>query len=188
MYLLQNRHELPKNSTDRHPVSGLDNPSKPAPGRLNCLGFQWSKRWWGGSGISWTICKSFVPYSRQINAPAPHHSVWRLTNSLKALKATDSAGSTEGSQKWKFMGDSWYGWTSDATLSGSSTGSFVLCSRTFRFSVFTSCIFRPRHLVLRSLVLNFALEMSGPFFGPAFSASLHIPQQWTWWLPTICMW
>jgi len=28
-----------------------------------------------GSGISWAICKS-APHSRQINTPAPHHSVF----------------------------------------------------------------------------------------------------------------
>jgi len=47
-----------------------------------------------GSGISWAICKS-APCSRQINTPAPHHSVFlqarcpscRPTNSVKALKA-----------------------------------------------------------------------------------------------------
>ena len=33
-------------------------------------------RWWGGSGISWTICKSFAPQSKQITAPVPHHSVF----------------------------------------------------------------------------------------------------------------
>jgi len=27
---------------------------KMAPERLNQSGFSWSKRWWGGSGISWT--------------------------------------------------------------------------------------------------------------------------------------
>ena len=33
----------------------------------------WMKqRWWGGSGISWTICKSSAPHSRQITTPAPH--------------------------------------------------------------------------------------------------------------------
>ena len=31
--------------------------------------------WWGGSGISWTICKSFALRSTQITTPAPHHSV-----------------------------------------------------------------------------------------------------------------
>ena len=48
-----------------------------------------------GSGISWAICKS-APHSTQITTPAPHHSVFlqagcpscRLTNSVKALKAT----------------------------------------------------------------------------------------------------
>jgi len=37
----------------------------------------WSKRWWSGNGISWTIiCKSFAPRSRQITMPVPHHSVF----------------------------------------------------------------------------------------------------------------
>ena len=48
-----------------------------------------------GSGISWAICKS-APRSRQINTPAPHHSVFfqagcpscRPTNSVKTLKVT----------------------------------------------------------------------------------------------------
>jgi len=31
---------------------------------------------WGGSGISWTICKSFAPRSRQITTPATHHSIF----------------------------------------------------------------------------------------------------------------
>jgi len=38
--------------------------------------FYWSKRRWGGSDISWTICKSFAPRSRQITMPAPYHSVF----------------------------------------------------------------------------------------------------------------
>ena len=37
--------------------------------KVNQSGFYWSKRWWGGSGISWTICKSSAPRSRQINMP-----------------------------------------------------------------------------------------------------------------------
>jgi len=28
---------------------------------------------WSGSGISWTICKSFASHSRQITMPVPHH-------------------------------------------------------------------------------------------------------------------
>jgi len=46
---------------------------KPAPERQNHSQLKWSKRWWGGSGISGTICKSFSPCSRQITIPAPHH-------------------------------------------------------------------------------------------------------------------
>jgi len=61
----------------------------------NHYGFYWSKRWRGGIGISWSICKSFAPRSRQITTPIPYHSVflhtgcssWRTTNSVKALKA-----------------------------------------------------------------------------------------------------
>jgi len=34
------------------------------------------KRWCGGSGISWIICKSFAPRSRQITTSVPHHSVF----------------------------------------------------------------------------------------------------------------
>jgi len=30
----------------------------------------------GGSDISWTICKSFAPRSRQITTPVPRHSVF----------------------------------------------------------------------------------------------------------------
>jgi len=29
-----------------------------------------------GCGISWTICKSFAPHSRQITTPAPYHSMF----------------------------------------------------------------------------------------------------------------
>jgi len=53
-----------------------DNLGKLAPESLNHSGLQWSKRWWGGSGISWTICKSFAPRSKQITTPAPHHSIF----------------------------------------------------------------------------------------------------------------
>jgi len=30
----------------------------------------------GGSGIIWTICKSFAPHSRHITMPVTHHSVF----------------------------------------------------------------------------------------------------------------
>jgi len=51
--------------------------------KVNHSGFYWSKRWWGGSGISWTICKSFAHHSRQISTPVPHHSVF--TNQMPFL-------------------------------------------------------------------------------------------------------
>ena len=61
----------------------------------NHSGFYWNKRWWGGSGISWTIFKSFAPRSRQTTTPVPpplHPLQARCpschpTNSIKALKA-----------------------------------------------------------------------------------------------------
>jgi len=37
---------------------------------------KWSQRWWGGSGINWTICKPFIFCSRQITTPAPHQSIF----------------------------------------------------------------------------------------------------------------
>ena len=40
------------------------------------------KRWWGGSSISWTTCKSSAPRSRQITTPAPHHSVFCRPHAL----------------------------------------------------------------------------------------------------------
>jgi len=56
----------------------------------------------GGSGISWRICKSFAPCTRQKNMPVPHHSVFLqarcfsccLTNSVKALKAMNGLHTT----------------------------------------------------------------------------------------------
>jgi len=35
------------------------------------------KRWWGGSGISRTIYKSFSPRCRQITMPAAHHALFK---------------------------------------------------------------------------------------------------------------
>ena len=42
-----------------------------------------------GSGISWAICKS-APRSRQITAPAPHHSVFYRPDALPAAQPTAS--------------------------------------------------------------------------------------------------
>ena len=43
------------------------------PGQPGWAGFSWSKRRLDDSRISWTICKSFAPGSRQTIKVAPHH-------------------------------------------------------------------------------------------------------------------
>jgi len=48
----------------------------------------------GGSGISWTICKSFAPRSRQTTMPVPHHSVF--TGRMPFLPPNQECQSTEG--------------------------------------------------------------------------------------------
>ena len=48
----------------------------------------------GGSGISWTICKSFAPHSRQITTTVPHHSVF--TGRMPFLMFNKQHQSTEG--------------------------------------------------------------------------------------------
>ena len=66
--------------------------------KVNHSGFYWSKRWWGG--ISWTICKSFVPHSRQITTPLLHHSIFYGPYALPDTQPTVSKHwrrqSTEG--------------------------------------------------------------------------------------------
>ena len=52
------------------------------------------KRWWGGIGISWTICILFAPRSRQITTPAPHHSIF--TSRSVFLTPNQQHQSTEG--------------------------------------------------------------------------------------------
>ena len=47
----------------------------------------------GGSGISWAICKSFAPRSRQINTPVPRH--WRFLQA-RFLPPNQKRQSTEG--------------------------------------------------------------------------------------------
>jgi len=44
----------------------------------------------GGSGISWTICKSFAPHSRQITTPVPHHSIFYGPDALPDAQPTVS--------------------------------------------------------------------------------------------------
>jgi len=60
---------------------------------VNHSGFYWSKKRWGGSGISWTMCKSIAPRSRQITTPAPHHSVF--TARIPFLPPNQQCQSTE---------------------------------------------------------------------------------------------
>jgi len=69
-----------------HPFSGTR--------KANHSGFFWSKRWWGGSGITWTICKSFAPCCRQISTPVPQHSVF--TGRMPFLMPNQQRQSTEG--------------------------------------------------------------------------------------------
>jgi len=49
--------------------------------KVNHSGFYWSKRWWGGSGISWTMCKLFAPL-QTVAMPVPHHSALPLAKIL----------------------------------------------------------------------------------------------------------
>ena len=44
----------------------------------------------GGSGISWTICISFAPHSRQITTPVPHHSIFYGPDALPDAQSTVS--------------------------------------------------------------------------------------------------
>jgi len=52
--------------------------------------FYWSKRLWGDSSFSWTICKSFAPHSRQITTSVPHHSDFYRPDSLSDNQPTVS--------------------------------------------------------------------------------------------------
>jgi len=51
-------------------------PGQPGTRKVTHSGFCWSKRWWGGSGISWTMCKSSAPRFIQISVPVPRHLVF----------------------------------------------------------------------------------------------------------------
>jgi len=52
--------------------------------------------WQTGSGISWTICKSFAPCSSQITMPIPHQSVF--TGRFPFLPPIHQLQDTEGMQ------------------------------------------------------------------------------------------
>ena len=50
-----------------HPLNGIFSwDSQHQKSKPFWIRFYWSKIWWGNSGISWTICKSFALCSRQI--------------------------------------------------------------------------------------------------------------------------
>jgi len=49
----------------------------------------------GGSGIRWTICKSFTPCSRQITMPAPHHLIFYRLDALPDAEPTVSKHARE---------------------------------------------------------------------------------------------
>ena len=88
---------------------------KPAPERLNQSG---SKRWWGGSGISRTICKSFAPRFRQIITPATHHSIFYR---LDALHDGQPIVQNVHSKVWKVYCITW-SWEVKTDLPNSDDG------------------------------------------------------------------
>jgi len=61
-----------------HPFNDLfpGQPGKAGTRKVNHSGLYCNKSRWAGSGISWTICRSFAPRSRQITMPIPYHSVF----------------------------------------------------------------------------------------------------------------
>jgi len=66
------------------------NLGKLASERQNYSGFN-ETRWWGSNGISWSICKSFTPCSRQLIMPVPYHS-----GQMPFLPLNQQRQSTEG--------------------------------------------------------------------------------------------
>jgi len=79
--------------TNKHPFSGLFSKTTWASWHQNCTnhsGFYWSKRQWGGSGISRTICKSFAHSVRQITTPAAHQSIFYRPDALPDSQPTVS--------------------------------------------------------------------------------------------------
>jgi len=88
---------------DRHPFNSSfpKQLHKPASERLNQSGFWWSKKWRGGSVISWIICKSSGRRSRQITTPAPpHHSIFHRPDALPDAQPTASKALTANADDW----------------------------------------------------------------------------------------
>jgi len=61
-----------------------------------------SKRWWGDSGISWTMCRSFAPRYEQITTPVPHHSVFTGRLPFLPLSVQPTA-----SKHWRYLSALW---------------------------------------------------------------------------------
>jgi len=55
----------------------------------------------GGSGISWTICKSFAPCSRETTMQVPHHSVF--TGQMPFLPPNQQCQSIQCVQKTPYI-------------------------------------------------------------------------------------
>ena len=58
------------------------------------------QRWWGGSGISWTICKLSALCSRQITTPAPHQTDFYGPDALHDTQPT-------ASKHWRLNVSTW---------------------------------------------------------------------------------
>jgi len=91
---------VPPNAHDRHPFNDLFSRTtwvRQHQKGLNPLWISLNQEMMGGIGISWTICRSFARFCRQISMPAAHHSIfyrldalpqsWHPAHSIKALKA-----------------------------------------------------------------------------------------------------
>ena len=80
----------------------------------------------GGSGISWNICKSFAPHSRQTTMPVPHHSVFK--GRMPFLPLNQQCQSTEGRAFYKhtklYLNQKNFLWTDGSTDGRTDTSEF----------------------------------------------------------------
>jgi len=84
-------HGLQGTETEGQRPLFQDNLGKLATERQNHSGLYRSKRRCGGSSISWTICKSFVPHSRQITTTPHTHTIvllffWNLSGTTQVSR------------------------------------------------------------------------------------------------------
>ena len=92
-----------QHTTTLHPLTAFfqDNLGKPAKDCQKAKPF-WillSKRWCGGSGISWTTCKSFAPHYRQI--PRQYRMTQFFTGRMPFLPPNQQRESTEGKKHYQ---------------------------------------------------------------------------------------